>query len=114
MRVRVVALALVTAGATVGVLAQAPQAPPSGPTFDVVSIKRHAPGPGVQAFNSTQDSDPTATDDDEHSPAILISRAYPPIPPVDMVGLPGSAISDVTTSAPRPHSRRRRLMAAWR
>jgi uncharacterized protein (TIGR03435 family) len=83
--------ALLVVAASAGVLAQAP----SGPTFDVVSIKRHIPEPGPQGLNSTQIQRPDGGFTMTNIPAaILISRAYPGHPPADMVGLPGWAMSE--------------------
>jgi uncharacterized protein (TIGR03435 family) len=68
---------------------------PAGPTFDVVSIKRHIPEPGSLGFNSTQNQRPDGGFTMTNIPAaILISRAYPPNAPVDMAGLPGWAMSE--------------------
>jgi hypothetical protein len=53
----------------------------AGPTFDVVSIKRHIPEPGPQGFNSTQNQRPDGGFAMTNIPAaILISRAYPGYP----------------------------------
>ena len=92
MRVRVIAFTLVIAGATVGVLAQVP---PSGPTFDVVSIKRHIPGPGPIVFGATQNRPDGGITMTNVLVRTLIARAYPSAVTigVDMVGLPGWATS---------------------
>jgi uncharacterized protein (TIGR03435 family) len=89
MNIRYSALAIVAASA--GVFAQTP----SGPTFDVVSIKRHIPGPGRLAFSSTQnqrtDGGITMTNARISN---LIYRAYPEATSTEMVGLPGWAMSE--------------------
>ena len=75
--------------ATAGVFAQA------GPTFDVVSIKRHIQQPGPLGFNSTQNQRPdggfTMTN---VRIAMLIYRAYPEASSFEAVGLPGWVTSD--------------------
>ena len=84
-------LAALIVGAAVGVLAQTT----TGPTFDVVSIKRHAREPGPFGFTSTliqrQDGGLTMTN---VPAAILISRAYPSLSRVDVPGLPQWAMSE--------------------
>jgi uncharacterized protein (TIGR03435 family) len=87
----VLSLALVSAGTDV--FSQAPaQSSQTGPTFDVVSIRRNT----TNALGSNGSSErpdggftliniPVGT---------LIARAYPPVAPVDMVGLPAWASSD--------------------
>lgn len=104
MRVRVIAFALVIPAATVAALAQVPQAPPSGPTFDVVSIKRHIPEPSPRGFSSTQNQRPdggfTMTN---VRISTLIYRAYPEATSAGLVGLPGWATSDAySVSATSP------------
>lgn len=90
---RLTALVLLIAAATSDVLTQAPSAPPAGagPTFEVVSITRNMTN--TLGSNVTQRPDggitmvnvPVGT---------LISRAYLPAAPIDMVGLPGWARSE--------------------
>ena len=110
--------ALLIAVATSDVLTQAPSLPPApaGPTFDVVSIKRNTTNV-LGSNGSSQRPDggftmvniPTGT---------LISRAYPPAVPIDMVGLPEWAMSeryDVSAtsslSSPTPDERTAMLRA---
>ena len=90
MNIRYSALAIVAASA--GVFAQTP----SGPTFDVVSIKRHIPGPGPLAFSSTQNQRPDGGITMTNIRIMnLIARAYPEaVLPTDIAGLPGWAMSD--------------------
>jgi uncharacterized protein (TIGR03435 family) len=91
MHIRPTAFALVVAGVVVAFA----QSPPSGPTFDVVSIKRHVAQPGALAFGSTQNQRPDGGFTLTNIPAAtLISHAYPPNPPADMVGLPTWAMSE--------------------
>lgn len=67
------------------------QAAPSGPTFDVVSVKRHVTPPGagpVEQFNSTVRQRPDGGLTMLNIPAMtFVARAYA-TPPIDMVGLP--------------------------
>jgi uncharacterized protein (TIGR03435 family) len=88
------------------VLAQAPaQAPPSGPTFDVVSIKRHIPGPGPVVFSNAQNQRPDGGFTMTNTRiTFLIARAYADavVLPTDIAGLPGWATSegyDVSTTS---------------
>jgi uncharacterized protein (TIGR03435 family) len=92
MRMRLTALAVAITGSTV-LLAQSQ----SSPTFDVVSIKRHIPGPGPLAFRSTQNQRPDGGFTMTNTRiTILIARAYPDaaVLPTDIVGMPGWATSD--------------------
>lgn len=72
--------------ATTALFAQAP----SGPTFDVVSIKRHIPEPGPMGLSSRMDQRPdggfTMTN---VLVGNIIARAYPGAMFADIVGLPG-------------------------
>ena len=91
MNIRYAALAIVAVSA--GVLAQAP----SGPTFDVVSIRRHIPEPGTQVFNATQNQRPDGGITITNTRIMtLIVRAYPGVVmfPTDLVGMPGWAMND--------------------
>jgi uncharacterized protein (TIGR03435 family) len=66
------------------------QSPPTGPTFEVVSIKRNVAGQLGSKVNQRPDGGFTMT----NIPAgTLISRAYSQAP-IDMVGLPGWAMSE--------------------
>jgi uncharacterized protein (TIGR03435 family) len=88
MRIGHTALAVVI-GATIAFA----QAPP-GPTFDVVSIKRHVAQPGLPPFGSNSNQRPDGGFTMTNVPAaLLISRAYSSAP-ADMVGLPGWAMSE--------------------
>lgn len=81
-------------GLVVSIVGVCAQAPAPGPTFDVVSIKRHIPEPGVQGLNSTQNQRPDGGFTMTNIPAaILIGRAYATAP-ADMIGLPGWAMSE--------------------
>jgi uncharacterized protein (TIGR03435 family) len=87
-------LPVLIVGATASVLAQTPV----GPTFDVVSIKRHIPGPGAATvFSGTQNQRPDGGFTMTNTRiVILIARAYPEaiVLPTDIVGLPGWATSE--------------------
>jgi uncharacterized protein (TIGR03435 family) len=80
------------------VLTQAPPAP-AGPTFDVVSVKRNTASTSPSAppqvrFNSTVRQSPDGGLTMLNVPAgTLVARAYLAAP-VDMVGLPGWAMSE--------------------
>ena len=76
-----------------------------GPTFDVVSIKANTSGAlGSNGSSSRPDGGFTLL----NIPiGVLISRAYPPAVPADMVGLPGWAMSeryDVAARSPLPRA----------
>jgi len=63
-------------------------------TFDVVSVKLHSPEPGIAGLSGNQSQRPDGSITITNMPAAtLIARAYD-IAPVDMVGLPGWAMSD--------------------
>jgi uncharacterized protein (TIGR03435 family) len=70
----------------------------SGPTFDVVSIKRHIPSPGAATvFSGTQNQRPDGGFTIANTRiVILIARAYPEavVLLTDIVGLPGWATSE--------------------
>lgn len=69
-------------------------APLTAQTFDVVSVKPHPPEQGIAALNSSQTQRPDGSITMTNMPAALfISRAYG-IAPVNMVGLPGWAMSE--------------------
>ena len=101
--------ALLTVAATASLFAQTA----GGPTFDVVSIKRHIMEPGPAGLNSRVIQRPDGGVTMTNVPAaILISRAYQPIPPIDMVGLPGWAMAETydvsatsTLATPTPDDR---------
>jgi uncharacterized protein (TIGR03435 family) len=83
--------ALLIVATTAGVFAQAG----AGPTFEVVSIKRNIPQPGV--FNASQNQRPDGGFTMVNGRIMnLIARAYPNVVflPTDVVGLPGWATSD--------------------
>ena len=93
---------LLMAVATATARTQAP--PPSaaaGPTFEVVSIKKNTAG-GLGSSGSSERPDGAFTL--LNIPVgILISRAYPPAVPADMVGLPDWAMReryDVSATSP--------------
>jgi len=66
-----------------------------GPTFDVVSIKRHIPEPGPLGLNQMQNQRPDGGFTMTNFPvSTLIARAYPPTLPVDIVWLPGWATTE--------------------
>jgi len=63
-------------------------------TFDVVSVKRHSQEQGIAALNSNQSQRPDGSISMTNMPAgLFISRAYG-IAPVNMIGLPGWAMSE--------------------
>ena len=69
-------------------------AQPSGPTFDVVSIKRHIPGPGPVVFGGGQNRPDGGFTMTNVRISNLIYRAYPEAASVAAVGLPGWATSE--------------------
>jgi uncharacterized protein (TIGR03435 family) len=89
MRRTIAAALLCLAAASPGLMAQAP--PVAGPTFDVVSVKRHVTPPGagpIEQLNSTVRQRPDGGLTMLNIPAMtFIARAYSSAP-VDMVGLP--------------------------
>jgi uncharacterized protein (TIGR03435 family) len=87
MRIRGITFAVVAIAAAVA-FAQSP-------TFDVVSIKRHVAEPGPMAFSSNVIQRPDGGITMTNVPvATLITRAYVPHVPADMVGLPSWAMSE--------------------
>jgi uncharacterized protein (TIGR03435 family) len=90
MTIRYTALAIVAAGTVA--FAQSV----SGPTFDVVSIKRHIPEPGTQVFNATNQRPDGGITITNTRIMTLIVRAYPGVVmlPTDIVGMPGWAMND--------------------
>jgi uncharacterized protein (TIGR03435 family) len=120
MSIRVTALAVVITGIS-SVFAQSP---PPGPTFDVVSIKRHVQQPGPQAFNSTQNQRPDGGFTMTNVRIVtLIYRAYPEATNAEPVGLPGwatseaydvSATSTLTQATPEDRAAMLRAMLADR
>jgi uncharacterized protein (TIGR03435 family) len=110
--VRIAVAGLMAAGVTLTVAAQAPPAaPPSGLTFDVVSIRRHT----QQDLGSQIDERPDGGVTLMNIPVTtLIVRAYPGTAPIDMVGLPSWTRDryDVraTASLPRPTPEQRQTM----
>jgi uncharacterized protein (TIGR03435 family) len=118
MRITAPWFAIGIIAATVSVFTQA------GPTFDVVSIKRHIQEPGPLGFTSTQNQRPdgglTMTN---IRIAMLIYRAYPDASSVEAVGLPGwttseaydvSATSTLTQATPDDRVAMLRAMLADR
>ena len=72
-----------------------PQAPTSGPTFDVVSIKRNTAETGGRPLGSSINQRPDGGITMTNLPvSTLISREYLTFAPVDMVGLPSWAMSE--------------------
>lgn len=97
------AMVLLIAAATSNVLTQAPaSSPTAGPTFDVVSIKRNT----TNELGSNVSQRPDGGLTMRNVPvSTLISRAYPPAVPIDIMGLPGWARSeryDVTATSSLP------------
>jgi len=85
VKVRHVVSLVLLSVASVSLLAQAP---PTEVSFDVVSIKRHIATAGPQ-FGSNVTQRPDGGFTMVNIPlGTLISRAYPPAVPIDMVGLP--------------------------
>ena len=100
-----------------GIAAQAPSQPES-PTFDVVSVKRHVTPAGagpLEQFNSTVRQRPDGGLTMLNAPAgTFVARAYS-VAPVDMVGLPGWAMSErydleATASLVNPTAEQRAAM----
>ena len=114
-------LAVLVLAATSTVLAQAsPQSPPTGPTFDVVSIKQSVTNRAPANVNQRPDGGIIMTN---IPVGMVISRAYPFAPPMDMVGLPGwamselydvSATSSLPSATPDQHAAMLRAMLANR
>jgi uncharacterized protein (TIGR03435 family) len=109
---RLVVAATLIAGATSSVLTQAPPTVATTPAFDVVSIKRNTAG--VLSSGQTQRPDGGVTMTYVPS-GVLISRAYPGHAPIDMIGLPGWAMSEyydvsATASLTRPTAEDRAAM----
>lgn len=95
--------------ATAGVRTQS--TPPAQPVFDVVSIKRTS-GSSLQRLSDRPDGGFTATN---YRVVSLISQAYPPTVPSEMIGLPSWASTeryDITTRArlSNPTREQRRAM----
>ena len=90
MRLQLALSLLFTAVLTASVRTQSPSAP-SGPTFDVVSVKRHVTPAGagpIEQLNSTVRQRPDGGLTMLNIPAMtFIARAYASAP-VDMIGLP--------------------------
>jgi len=79
---------LLIAVAVVAVHTQAPRpSPAAGSAFDVVSIKRNTAGALARANGSNERPDGGFTLRNVLT-SVLISRAYPPAVPVDIIGLP--------------------------
>ncbi|HEY1304677.1 MAG TPA: TIGR03435 family protein [Vicinamibacterales bacterium] len=78
-----------------GLVLTAAQSPPAGPTFDVVSIKRNAASQAGRFENPINQQRPdggfTMT---RVAVGVLISRAYDPASPGEMVGLPSWAMGE--------------------
>jgi uncharacterized protein (TIGR03435 family) len=112
---RTVALWFVLAASTFTGATQAPSQPTNGgPTFDVVSIKRSGEG-SRSSINERPDGGLTVIN---YPLGALITRAYPPAIPLDMIGLPEWTMTDrydvKTTSTilnPTPDDRRAMLRA---
>ncbi len=114
MRLRLALFLLLTSVLTSSVLTQSPSAQ-SGPTFDVVSVKRHVTpadaGP-AQRLSATVQQRPDGGLTMLNVPAMtLVARAYSTAP-VDMVGLPDWArsesydlIATASLSNPTPEQR---------
>jgi uncharacterized protein (TIGR03435 family) len=90
------------------------QSPPSSqaPTFDVVSVKPNTTGALGSAVNERPDGGLTMSN---LPVSFLIGRAYAPAVPVDMVGLPGWAMSErydvsATSTSPRATPEERTAM----
>src|SRR5258708_38865987 len=84
MRMAVLLLLLVAAPS--GVLTQTPAPPMTlGPTFDVVSIKRHLERTPGSRMNQRPDGGMMLVN---VPVSFLIGQAYPGALPIDMVGLP--------------------------
>src|SRR5687767_9778735 len=106
MPARLATVGLLVAAEMSSVTTQGPaQTTPASPSFEVVSIKRNvADRAGGLPVNSTTIQRPDGGFTMTRVPvAILISRAYPPNPPADMVGLPEWARTefyDVSATSP--------------
>jgi len=78
-----------------GLVLTAAQSPPAGPTFEVVSIKRNAASQSGRFENPINQQRPdggfTMT---RVAVGVLISRAYEPASPGEMVGMPSWAMSE--------------------
>ena len=91
MSIRLTAIAVVMTSIT----AVFAQSPPSGPTFDVVSIKKHVAEPGPMRLSSSVNMRPDGGFTMTNIPVLtLIARAHEGIRPADMVGLPDWARSE--------------------
>ena len=107
VKVRHVVSLVLLSVASVSLLAQAP---PTEVSFDVVSIKRHIATAGPQ-FGSNVTQRPDGGFTMVNIPlGTLISRAYPPAVPIDMVGLPDWVMRErydvsATSTLSRPTSR---------
>lgn len=114
---RPVALVLLIVSSTSDVLTQSTSSPPAGagPAFDVVSITQNK----ASTLGSTVTQRPDGGITLVNVPVgTLIARAYPPAAPIDMVGLPGWAMSERYTvsatsslSNPTPDERSAMLRA---
>ena len=111
------AVSLLVSAATSTVFTQtSPQSSPAGPTFDVVSVR---PNSSNSSSGSSLEVRPNgALIATNIRVGTLISRAYPPAAPNQMVGLPGWAMSegyDVSAtsslSSPTPDERTAMLRA---
>ena len=101
-------IVLVTATATITVLAQ----PAAGPAFDAVSIKRNT---STQVGSNVTEGPDGGVTMLNVAVSELIGRAYPPPTPTDLVGLPEWATRDrydirTTASLPRPTPDQRTAM----
>jgi uncharacterized protein (TIGR03435 family) len=89
--------------ATLVASASAQRVGPSGPSFDVVSIRQKTIGAGAPSIVERPDGSVVMTN---VTVATLIAKAYPPFVPLDLVGLPGWARSNqydvsATSSVPQ-------------
>lgn len=106
MRTRLATVGLLIAAGTSSVITQGPaQTKPVSPSFDVVSIKRNVVDrAGGLPVNPSTIQRPDGGFTMTRVPvAVLISRAYPPNPPADMVDLPEWALRefyDVSATSP--------------
>ena len=91
MSIRLIAIAVVMTGIT----AVFAQSPPPGPTFDVVSVKKHVAQPGPMGLSSSVNMRPDGGFTMTNIPVpTLIARAHEGFRPADMVGLPDWARSE--------------------
>ena len=91
MRCVVTVALLVVAAATQDLFSQAPAQPTSGPVYEVVSIRRNTTGAIGAAETWRPDGGFTMPNS---SIGLLIARAFAPVAPIDMVGLPSWASSE--------------------